>query len=886
MKRFGKLITLVLVVAMALSLMSVAALAADSSDYKDVVAGKWYVQYVDWALDKGLMTGISDTEWAPNTATTRGMVITTLYALAGKPEVEGDSPFADVEEGKYYTDAVKWAVKAGVASGKSSDSFKPNDVLTRQEAATFFCAYAKNVMGLDVSDVSGLNKFPDNGDVSNYAKDAMGWAVKANVISGSKEDGVVKLMPKRNITRAELATMLKALSGVVVPSPAPDKIGYGTVVVTVKASDKAVSGIALALTGKDNDDNEISLKATTDAKGVATFENVPASDKTGYSIIATNADARYGEQKAVTAVAVTPKETTEVTYNLDEIGGNVTVTLSATEEARDERAVVGGVKLHIYGYTKDNQYFIKSAVTDEKGVAVFKGVPAGEYTLDGIVENPGTYNFGGKNDVAERYDAPKVKLVANEQSFEVENGDVALSLVLDIPENFTSFKAFVVNGDAEYAREDGSDVNGYQFQVTGKAKNGSNVNIASNYTGTARNKDGEVEIINVPEVAKNAKYTCKLLNAPAWATVTYSPKDASTDGTKSVTATLKIKRTSLEVGLVDSKGAAVKEAGVKLTLIGKTAAGDDVIVDEVTTDINGLAQFENVPYSDDTGYTVFIAEGKYAAVNKNPIVVNDKTEKMKTVEVTTKFADEVKLHLDMYMGADKAANKMSDASGYKFVLTSADGTYISQDATDTNGDLSFKRIPYGTYKVTLLGDASFATTTIKVSNYKDIEGATDNNTVVVRAETDPGDTANVIINVKMVVKTGTVRVFFRYTRDDYTNDLKGISATLKGIPAYELARNEDATAVESAAVKSDTNADNKQTYAEFKNVPFGKYQITIKGSDDAQVEFVDDMYEYEVIDKQNTIVEVAKTGVTEAVVLMKSYLKDSATEATDVKVEN
>ena len=73
MKRTGKLITLVLVVAMALSLMSVAALA-DSSSYDDVVAGKWYVQYVDWALEKGLMTGVSETEWAPNTATTRGPV--------------------------------------------------------------------------------------------------------------------------------------------------------------------------------------------------------------------------------------------------------------------------------------------------------------------------------------------------------------------------------------------------------------------------------------------------------------------------------------------------------------------------------------------------------------------------------------------------------------------------------------------------------------------------------------------------------------------------------------------------------------------------------------------------------------------------------------------
>ena len=846
MKRFGKLITLVLVVAMALSLMSVAALAADSSDFKDVVAGKWYVKYVDWALEKGLMNGISDTEWAPNTATTRGMVITTLYALADKPEVEGDSPFADVEEGKYYTDAVKWAVKAGVASGKSSDSFKPNDVLTRQEAATFFCAYAKNVMGLDVSDVSGLNKFPDNGDVSNYAKDAMGWAVKANVISGSKEDGVVKLMPKRNITRAELATMLKALSEIPVPTPAPDKIGYGTVEVKLTASDKAVAGVTFALTGNDNDENVIELTATTNEKGVATFDRVPASNKDGYSVVATNADARYGKQSAVTGVAVEPKKTTTVEYALKEQGGNVTVVVDASKEAEAARALLDGVVVRLEGTTYDGQRYARELFTElnketKKGEATFKNVPAGKYTVAEIWEEEGdqagndTYNR-----LQERYGAPTQVLLAEGQSFDVENSDVTVNQTLKIydPTGYGFIEASVEATNEEFFKT----LAGYQFQVTGVSKDGEEINVASNYTIA----NGKVRI-KVPETKVGTQYTVTLLNAPSYVTV--APKSVKVfvadEAIVPADFELTMKTSSVEVKLVDiDTKKVVRDMNAPVNVYGKTADGAKYEISAVDSDNDGFATFEDIPYSDADGYDIYVEGDVYAIAKTANVVVDSEEEKDVDVYVTKKWgAVDVNLSLQQKDKSGKLADV--DASGYKFKLVGKTSygdelSMTSLDETDENGDVTFGKVPYGVYKIYAIGLDDAESLTVRVWNEVAMDdSATTNNTVIV----DENNDDNVRVEVKGILKVSP-KVVVHYMYRDV--EITGINTELRNIDTDEV----------FDVVKSGVKG------AEFKFVPAGTYQVTMVNDAEADSpNYVLDMYEYEVIQGQNTIVEVSNKAV-------------------------
>ena len=871
MKRFGKLITLVLVVAMALSLMSVAALAADSSDYKDVVAGKWYVKYVDWALDKGLMTGISDTEWAPNTATTRGMVITTLYALAGKPEVEGDSPFADVEEGKYYTDAVKWAVKAGVASGKSSDSFKPNDVLTRQEAATFFCAYAKNVMGLDVSDVSGLNKFPDNGDVSNYAKDAMGWAVKANVISGSKEDGVVKLMPKRNITRAELATMLKALSEIPVPTSAPDKIGYGTVVVKLTASDKAVKGVEFSLTGSDNDANVIERTAVTNAQGEATFKDVPASGKDGYSIVATNADARYGKQSPVTGVAVKPDETTTVDYALKEQGGNVTVVVTATEEAQKARALVDGVYVTLVGKTYDGQRYSRTLATEinkdtKNGEVTFKNVPAGEYSVQEIWETAGDQAGNERyNQLQNRYktqdgkEIPLETLVADEQTFAVENEDVSVTQTLKVydPTAYYFIDA-TVSADEEQAELGWfKSLAGYQFLVTGESKDGEKINIASNYT----NPDGFVKI-KVPESKKGTKYTVTLLNAPSYVTV--EPKDVKVAVTEDVSAdfVLTMKTSSVEVKLVDiDTGKVVRDTKATVNVYGKNADGVNMTATkEFRADNDGFVTLDNIPYSDENGYDIYVDDDTYAIAKTANVVVDSNEEKDIVVYVTKNWRPvDVELNVsqkDRNGKMQSIPNSDESFKDYKFKLVgkTAHGEDLEMTSLDNaynDGVVHFYKVPYGNYKIYAIGLDDAQSVTVRVWNEVTLdETATTNNTVIVDKINTKSTSDPVIVQVEAVLKTAkAVRVHYVY-RDTEIQDIEtemvnvetGVALTPNEVSTYDP-KTDKAPAV-------------------FKYVPAGTYQITIVSDNESgQPTYVTDMFIYEVIQGQNTIVEVGNKEI-------------------------
>lgn len=186
--------------------------AGSEDEYVDVIPGKWYVPYVDYAVEMELMTGTSEIMFEPNRTVTRAMFIQTLYAKAGKPEVYFGETFTDVVEGVYYEDAVAWAIENNITSGRKAGQFAPDKEVTRQEAATFFRAYVKNIWNESVSDVSSLNQFPDKKEVSDWAMDAVGWAVKDDVITGKKKNEEIVLDPKGHLTRAELAAMLKSLA--------------------------------------------------------------------------------------------------------------------------------------------------------------------------------------------------------------------------------------------------------------------------------------------------------------------------------------------------------------------------------------------------------------------------------------------------------------------------------------------------------------------------------------------------------------------------------------------------------------------------------------------------------------------------------------------------
>ena len=172
--------------------------------FTDVKEGDWFHDAVRYVYDNGLMDGVGDGQFAPNATTNRAMVVTILYRLAGEPAVSGDVAFTDVESGLWYSNAVAWAAQKGIVNGISETEFAPAGDLTREQLATILYRYAES-MGYDVSAQADLSGFPDAGDIQAYATEALSWAVAEGLLQGFEDDS---LRPGGTATRAQIATIL------------------------------------------------------------------------------------------------------------------------------------------------------------------------------------------------------------------------------------------------------------------------------------------------------------------------------------------------------------------------------------------------------------------------------------------------------------------------------------------------------------------------------------------------------------------------------------------------------------------------------------------------------------------------------------------------------
>ena len=176
---------------------------APAMPFTDVHEGDWFYEEVLYAYENGLMNGVGDNRFAPNSATTRGMLVTILYRLEGEPAVTGEAGFDDVAAGQWYTDAVIWAAANDIVNGIGDNQFGPENTLTREQLVTMLYRYAQN-KGYDVTASADLSGYPDAGQIQSWAQEAMTWAVAEGIVEGM--DG--NLNPAGNATRAQIATIL------------------------------------------------------------------------------------------------------------------------------------------------------------------------------------------------------------------------------------------------------------------------------------------------------------------------------------------------------------------------------------------------------------------------------------------------------------------------------------------------------------------------------------------------------------------------------------------------------------------------------------------------------------------------------------------------------
>lgn len=172
--------------------------------FVDVTEDKWYYDAVAYVYQQGIMVGMSETTFEPNTTVNRAQVVQMLYNLEGQPQVSGDSGFSDIRDDQWYAKAVAWASANDVVAGYEDGTFRPTRAVTREEFAQILYNYAK-CKGYGLSASADLGKFPDSGQVSSWAETALGWANGNGLINGH-DDG--RLDPKGSTIRAQAASIL------------------------------------------------------------------------------------------------------------------------------------------------------------------------------------------------------------------------------------------------------------------------------------------------------------------------------------------------------------------------------------------------------------------------------------------------------------------------------------------------------------------------------------------------------------------------------------------------------------------------------------------------------------------------------------------------------
>ena len=177
----------------------------DGNPYTDVSEGQWFYADVLAAYENGLMSGVSATEFAPDTDMSRAMLVTMLYRLEGEPAVEGEvsATFTDCADGQWYSDAVLWASSNKVVNGRSETTFDPNATMTRQEMATILYNYSiyKGAEAVTEPELS----FSDADAIASWAEAAVAYCAENGLMGGVSE---TEFAPAGSASRAMGATVL------------------------------------------------------------------------------------------------------------------------------------------------------------------------------------------------------------------------------------------------------------------------------------------------------------------------------------------------------------------------------------------------------------------------------------------------------------------------------------------------------------------------------------------------------------------------------------------------------------------------------------------------------------------------------------------------------
>lgn len=179
--------------------------------FKDVKAGKWYTEAVTYVYEHGIMTGMTADTFSVSTATTRAQLVTILSRLdrADVSGMKSENRFTDVNNKKWYADAVGWASSLGLVNGYGDGTFRPDAPVLRQELCAMLARFAAH-QGMVYDERPIIDTFADSGRIPKWAGESVESMRLAGIVGGNERG---EFSPAATATRAEIATMIMRYLG-------------------------------------------------------------------------------------------------------------------------------------------------------------------------------------------------------------------------------------------------------------------------------------------------------------------------------------------------------------------------------------------------------------------------------------------------------------------------------------------------------------------------------------------------------------------------------------------------------------------------------------------------------------------------------------------------
>ncbi|MFI2857332.1 S-layer homology domain-containing protein [Paenibacillus sp. JSM ZJ436] len=188
---------------------SIYGIGYNKQEFRDVSG--WSQSYVTYLAARGLVQGYGADRFQPGSSMTRAEFLSVLARMSGDSlSIAGEQPFKDVNASHWYADIIHWASREGIALGKGPDTFKPHDLITREELAVMLGRYVRHIeYELPVPDAEGsLESFRDRSAISAWAQADVEQLQRAGMIQGTP-GGLFQ--PKAAASREEAAKLLALL---------------------------------------------------------------------------------------------------------------------------------------------------------------------------------------------------------------------------------------------------------------------------------------------------------------------------------------------------------------------------------------------------------------------------------------------------------------------------------------------------------------------------------------------------------------------------------------------------------------------------------------------------------------------------------------------------